>query len=357
MTVKQVSDLCLFPVRDAAKGFLISLRASNRYAPSYLEALERSLAFLASYADDQAWPAVHQLTTFHIETYLASLQSRTRWFGERDRKAAKPISQSYIETQYRRIKRFFGWLVERGHIDKNPLDLIPHPHIDEKVIQTVSEQEIGKLLALTNPEKARTPSERFRMIRDRAMLYLLFDTPGRRKELTALTIEDVDIDQAAILVMGKGRRERWMPLGTVAMEALWNYIQERAELQARPRHGSVSNPLAKTTALWVDSSGNGMRDPDWLRLMLKRMGERTGITNLHPHRFRHTYAVNALRAGMPERILALNGGWKKIPATYFRTLGAEDVARFHREMSPADRLGRGGPDQRKRGPGKARGRL
>ena len=58
---------------------------------------------------------------------------------------------------------------------------------------------------------------------------------------------------------------------------------------------------------------------------------------------------------MPERILMLNGGWRKVPDTYFRTLGAEDVSRFHREMSPADTLGRGGDG--KRGTAKARGRL
>ena len=63
MTVKLVPGLSLFPIRDAAKGFLISLRASNRYAPSYLEALERSLAFLSTYAEAQAWPSVDQLTT------------------------------------------------------------------------------------------------------------------------------------------------------------------------------------------------------------------------------------------------------------------------------------------------------
>ena len=140
MAVKQVSDLCLFPVRDAAKGFLISLRVSTRYAPSHLEALERSLAFLATYAEAEVWPAVHHLTTFHIETYLASFQSRTRWFGERDGKAAEPISQCYIETQYRRLKRFFNSLEERGQTERNRLDLIPHPHVYERIIPAVSER-------------------------------------------------------------------------------------------------------------------------------------------------------------------------------------------------------------------------
>jgi integrase len=92
--------------------------------------------------------------------------------------------------------------------------------------------------------------------------------------------------------------------------------------------------------------------------MLERLAKRAGLPGLHPHQFRHTYAINALRSGMPERVLMLSGGWKKIPETYFRTLGAEDVARVHREISPADRLARSQPSNRDRaGVSKARGKL
>ena len=94
MTVKQVSDYWQrsssrnyignsgLSVRHAAKGFLLSLRASNRYAPSSLQSLESGLAFLAQYAEAQDWPGVQGLTTAHIEEYLAYLQIRPRWFEE-----------------------------------------------------------------------------------------------------------------------------------------------------------------------------------------------------------------------------------------------------------------------------------
>ena len=76
-------------------------------------------------------------------------------------------------------------------------------------------------------------------------------------------------------------------------------------------------------------------------------------------RFRHTYAVNWLRSGAPERVLMLNAGWKKkVPETYFRTLGMDDVTRFHREISRGDRLGQGnGLGKPGRRPGKSRGKL
>lgn len=350
MAVNQVSDLRLLgksnlSVRDAARGFLISLKASNRYSYRYLESLEFSIALLAAYAEGQVWPAVADLTTGHLEEYLTYLQTRPRWFGERDQQR-KPPSQSHIETQYRRIKRFFNWLVERGHVDRNPLNLVPHPHIDERTIPTVSEQQALDLLRLVDPKNSRTPAERFRMTRNQAVLYLLLDTPARRNEIINLTLDTVDMDLGSILVMGKGRKERWMPLGNVAQESLWEYLRERAVVANRDE-----------TALWLSEHGLAMQ-PNWLYLMLKRLGERGGIPNLHTHRFRHTYAVNALRSGMPERVLMLAGGWKRIPETYFRTLGAEDVARVHREISPGDRLGRAQTAQnRQRKQGNARGKL
>ena len=79
------------------------------------------------------------------------------------------------------------------------------------------------------------------------------------------------------------------------MEVLWNYVKLRASL------------TDLTNALWVDTAGKGM-EPDWLRLMLRRLGKAAGVPNLHPHRFRHTYAVTALRSGMAERVPMLNGG-------------------------------------------------
>lgn len=344
MTVKQVFDLHLFSVREAAKGFIISLRASNSYSPKYLTELESPLALFARYAEGHDWPGADRITTAHVEEYLAYLQVRPRWFGDRDTKG-KPLSQSYIETQYRRLKRFFNWLVQRGHIGDNPLFLIPHPHIDELTIPTVAEYQVINVLKLVDPSRARTPKERFRMVRNRAVLLILWDSPARRGELASMTVNGTDLDAGMVVVMGKGRRERWLPLGATATAALWDYMAIRRKMRT------------ETNALWISGQGGGM-GPVVLYRLIKRLGAQAEIPDLHTHRFRHSYAVNALRAGMSEPMLRLVGGWKKIPETYLRTLAAEDAARIHREISPADRLGEAlehrGQDRRR---GDARGRL
>ena len=128
----------------------------------------------AVYAEEQGWPDVQEITTEHIEDYLSYLQDRERWFGERTYAEPKKLSKGHINAQYRRLNRFFNWLVERKHIDENPLDDIEPPSLDEKTVPIVTEDQMRDLLTLADP------AHRFRLSRDRAVLYAFWDTPGRR---------------------------------------------------------------------------------------------------------------------------------------------------------------------------------
>jgi site-specific recombinase XerD len=278
--------------------------------------MEMSLRLLTDYGEAQGWADIAQITASHIEQYLVYLQERPCWFGQRSRTPKRPVSSSSIETYYRRLKTFFVWLVNRGHLSANPLSLIEHPRVEEKVIPTVAEEDICSLLELLDPRHARTEGERFRALRNGAIVWLLVDTPIRRAELGALRVGDADLDGARVKVMGKGRRERLMPLGEASLLALWEYLRVRR------------SPLGH---LWLDEHGQPLT-PQGIYILLKRLGERAGVPNLHTHRFRHTFATSYLRNGGPERYLRIVGGWRRIPDTYFRTLDAEDVARAHRQL-------------------------
>ena len=342
MVVKQVFDHSL---RAYGKRFLSSLKASNRYSPGYLASLEMTVAMVALYAEEQGWPDLQEITTEHLEEYFSYLQDRERWFGERTYAEPKKLSKGYINGQYRRLHRFFNWLLEREYEDDNPLRLIKPPGLDEKTVPVVTEDQMRNLLTISDPSLATTPAHQFRLVRSRALLFMFWDTPGRLTEISELRLEDVDMSAGAVLVMGKGRRERWMPLGDAARSVLMDYIQEREKL------------VPNTDALWVSEHGKPIQ-PNGVFQILKRLGKRAGISNLHTHRFRHSYAVNALRAGMPERVLQIVGGWTKIPDTYFRTLGAEDAVQFHRQVSPGDRLGKAASVRKARHQqGPQRGRL
>jgi integrase/recombinase XerC len=113
-----------------------------------------------------------------------------------------------------------------------------------------------------------------------------------------------------------------MPLGETCLMSLWDYLHVRR---------------SRLPQLWLADDGRPLASLA-IYMLLKRLGQRSGIANLHTHRFRHTFATAYLRNGGPERYLRIVGGWRRIPDTYFRTLGAEDVARAHRQLSPGDRL-------------------
>ena len=344
MVVKQVFDHSL---RAYGKRFLSSLKASNRYSEGYLASLETTVAMAALYAEEQGWPDVQEVSTEHIEDYLAYLQERTRWFGERIYAEPRKLSKGHINAQYRRLNRFFNWLVERNHVDENPLSDIEPPSLEEKTVPIVTEDQMRDLLTLADPALARTPAHRFRLVRDRAVLYAFWDTPGRLSEIAKLRLENTDLSNGTLLVMGKGRKERKMPIGDTARSVIWDYLQEREAL------------MPQTKALWVSEQGEALQ-PNGICQLLKRLAKRANIDDMHPHRFCHSYAINALRAGMPEQILKIVGGWKKIPETYFRTLGEEDAVEFHRQVSPGDRLGKAASSRgirRLSGNGKSKGKL
>lgn len=222
---------------------------------SCIESVEMCLRFLANYGEAHGWPEVSKLATSHIEEYLVSLQERPRWVGKSEEQ--RSVSASSVETHYRRIKTFFNWLVKRGHVSTNPLDLIQHPRVDERVIPTVADHQILDLLELVDPRHARTAAERFRAFRNRAIVWLLVDTPIRRGELAGLDVDDIDLDAATVKVMGKGRWERLMPLGETSLLALWDYLRLRN---------------SRLPQLWLDEHSHPLAD-EGIYMLLKRLGK------------------------------------------------------------------------------------
>ena len=113
------------------------------------------------------------------------------------------------------------------------------------------------------------PAHRFRLTRDRAVLYAFWDTPGRLSEIAKLTLENTDLTNGTLLVMGKGRKERKMPIGDTARSAIWDYMQEREALMPR------------TKALWVSEQGEALL-PNGICQLLRRPARRTKIEGMHP---------------------------------------------------------------------------
>ena len=145
--------------------------------------------------------------------------------------------------------------------------------MDEKTVPVVTEDQMLDLLTLADPALARTSAHHFRLVRDQAVLYMLWHTPGRFNEIFRICLEDLDKEAGAVLVMGEGCRERWLPIGGAAKSVLVYCLLERERL------------LPNTNALWVSEQGKGII-PDGISPILKRLGNRAGVPNWHTHRFR-----------------------------------------------------------------------
>ena len=146
------------------------------------------------------------------------------------------------------------------------------------------------------------------------------------------------MDSGTILVHGKGRKDRQMILGASALRHMWEYIQARSALRV------------VTDDLWVTHDGHPMK-AKWFYWMLKRKGRKGGVPDIHPHQFRHTFAVWWIKNQGNMRLLEALGGWKRIPETYTRTITAEDAHDFSVAHSHADALNGGSrltPNRRSR---------
>ena len=146
--------------------------------------------------------------------------------------------------------------------------------MDEKTVPVVTEDQMLDLLTLADPALARTSAHHFRLVRDQAVLYMLWHTPCRFNEIFKICLEDLDKEAGAVLVMGEGRRARWMPIGGATKSVLVYCPLERERL------------LPNTNALWVSEQGEAIL-PSRIFPILKRLGNRAGIPKRHTHRFRH----------------------------------------------------------------------
>ena len=268
-----------------------------------------------------------------LTAYRSDLTRFSRWLSGRGRRLEQARRLDVLDflsehahwpprTIARRLsalRRFYQHLEREGRISNNPCDRVDAPRLGRPLPDVLTEQEVERLLAAPDLETASG-------LRDRAMLEVLYATGLRVSELVGLRPEQVNLVQGVLRVVGKGGKERLVPLGEPAVDWLEHFLREgRADILG----------VKRTSALFPTSRGSAMtRQAFWY--LVKRYSVRAGISrDVSPHTLRHAFATHLLDHGADLRVVQMLLGHRDISTTQIYThIARERLKVMHARHHP-----------------------
>ena len=253
-------------MRDEIDRFLASLANERNASPHTLRAYSKDLSQLQTFACARLGhpPVVTEVDLWLLRAFFADLHGR---------KASATTAGRKLAT----FRSFFRFLCREGTLAKNPARSLIGPKKDQRIPAYLQEQEAGDLMLSSDKD---SKSEE----RDTAVLELLYSTGMRCSEIVGLVLDDIDTGNRSIRILGKGRKERWVPFGTPALLALTAYLQTRSNIGGRDPvfAGAKGKPLADRTVRRIVARG------------LIRASIRTKAST---HTLRHSFATHMLQRG------------------------------------------------------------
>jgi site-specific recombinase XerD len=279
---------------------------SEGHSPKTLEWHSTALHLLLRFLDQEGISDPLALETMHLRRWVVWLGSPESAIVRKGRTVIMPRSKRTIHTYTRSAHAFCRWLFVEGHSAVDVTDHFVLPKLGKPLVRILEEEDFARLLDAC--EDSQYPREF--VLRNRGLLWLLYDTGMRVSELAGLTLPQVDLRTGVVVVHGKGDKERRIAVGANALAALRRYLDHgRPALQRSPHD------------VRVFLGPDGPLSVSGVKQVLRRLKQRWGFTDrrVSAHIFRHTFAV---------RYLMLGGD----PFSLQQLLGHEDMETIHNYM-------------------------
>lgn len=252
-------------MREVLNGFIEELTTSKSFSKNTIESYKRDVRQFLSYVNEQGMD-YKGIKRAHIISYILHL--------EKENKATASITRSIAS-----IRAFYQTLVRRNEIISNPAMEIDAPKVEKKVPEVLSLEEIDKLLSIPNEDEVKGN-------RDKAMLELLYATGIRVTELITLKVDDVNLNLGFIKCSGS--RERVVPIGRMATEALGNYLEN---------HRNKFLAGKESDSLFLNFHGGSITRQGFWKI-IKGYAIEAGIEKeITPHTLRHSFAAHLIENG------------------------------------------------------------
>jgi integrase/recombinase XerD len=293
--------------KPALKGFNAYLRLEKSLSENTLEAYGHDVELLSKFLEEKKY----NLTPDKVQ--LANLQEFLAWIGESE---IGPRSQARIISG---IRAFFKYMLMEDMIQQSPADLLELPKLPKKLPDVLSIEEIDALINaidLSKPEGQR----------NKAMLETLYCCGLRVTELVGLKITDISFDEGYMKVIGKGNKQRLVPLGKSAEKHIRIYLKEvRSHINIQRDSQDV---------LFLNRNGKGMSRV-MIFLIIQKLKEKAGLhKKISPHTFRHSFATHLVEGGADLRAVQEMLGHQSITTTEIythldREYLRDAILRFH----------------------------
>ena len=285
-------------MKEAIDKYLRYLRIERNASPHTITSYKNDLDQFLRYCSESFDTPEESISLNGIERLTIRL-----WLGELSEKG---LAKNTIARKVAALRSFFKYCFKRGMVERNPAHLLIVPKRDQPLPKTANPEDLDRMMDLAETD---TPQG----AQDRAILELFYSTGIRLSELVSLDLDDINFDLNQIKVLGKGSKQRIVPLGEASVGALRTHLDSRPELFGDRTDADARN------AVFLASGGQRIYPRSVQRTVKEYLSRASEVTQKSPHVLRHSFATHLLDRGADIRVIKELLGHANLAATQVYT--------------------------------------